>query len=323
MTALRNVVLVGSGWARHAVPAVLADPSSRLVALVARGSARSQALASQAGIPLVRSVDELPADVAPHVAVVAVGEQVTPLVTRTLLGRGCDVLCAHPVAPSADEVRHLVDLATQHGRRIGTDYTLHLVPGAVLARKLMADGDGPLLRLVIEHPARLLPMALQLALFFAGPVRAVLASRRVPVGLEGNAKATPAAFSPSLLLEHDSGVVSSLSGVTHAPLVGAFRCTLSGARGRLDLELPQGTVSRVRLGRQGAMSAQVLTDGDVRQDDPFGALMQTMVASFLRASRSQTPVPCPLSEEVQVRAIWNAIPVALRSHARAFVELAS
>lgn len=321
MNAPWNVVLVGSGWAHHAASVVQADPLVRLTALVARGSERSQGLAARLGVPLVRSVDELPPNAFPRIAVVAVDEQVTPAIARALLQRGCDVLCAHPVARSATEVQELSGLAAHHGRLIATDYTLGIVPGALLARDAMGDEDGPLLRLTIEHPGRLLPMALHLALFFAGPVRGVHASRQVPSGLQSHAKSSPGAFPPSLLLEHESGVISSLVSVTHARLEEAFRCTLSGARSRLDLELPRGAVWRVQVSHGGQSSYGLLADGDSTQADPFGALMQTMVTSFLHAARTGVPAPCPLSEEVHVRAVWNAIPLALRTHARASVEL--
>jgi len=313
-----NLVLVGSGWAHHAIAVAQEDPQIRLAAIVARGSERSLALAARCGVPLVHAVEEIPPEASPRVAVVAVDEQVTPAVARALLARGCHVLCAHPVARTASEVRELATAAAQHGRLIATDYTLPLAAGARVAREALAE-EGPLLRVAVEHPGRLLPMALHLACFFAGPVLGVHASRVVPSSLQGQARASPGAFSPSLLLEHESGVISSLLGVPHAQTSEAFRCTLSGARGRLDVDLPGGEVRRVCLGSSGQSRTQVLHRGGA-DEDPFGGLMRSMTRAFLAAARSGASAPCPLSDEAEVRAIWNAIPVALRSRARATVD---
>ena len=268
------------------------------------------------------SVDELSLEDIPRVAVVAVNEEVTPIVARALLERGCDVLCAHPVARTAAMVNELAYLAAQRGRVIGTDYTMALAPGALIARDAVRE-SGPLLRVGIEHPGRLLPMALHLALFFGGPVTSVYASRALPPLLRESARRSPGAFSPSLLLEHESGVVSSLLGVPHASVAAAFRCTLSGAAGRVDVDLPHGDVRRVRQTRGGECIEERIFAAAPAVAEPFGELMKAMFHAFLSSARSGAESSCPLSQEAHVRAVWNAIPVALRTGARALVELPS
>lgn len=313
-----DVVLVGSGWAHHAADGLRGDPHARISALVARGSARSHALASRLGVPLFCSVDELPTPVASRAAVVAVDERTNPSIVRSLLERDYDVLCAHPVAPTADGVRDLFHLAERRRCIVGTDYTLVLARPALIARAAIVD-VGPLIRVVIEHPGRLLPMALHLALCFAGPITRVCASRVLPDSLREPARRTPGAFPPSLMLEHASGVVSSLVGVPHAATSSAFRCTLSGVRARVDVALPSGGVSIVRADPRRGAREESLLDG-TEAPEPFGALMQTMVRDFLAAAQSRSAPPCSLLDEVQVRAVWNAIPTSLRHRAWALAE---
>lgn len=308
--APQDVVIVGSGWARHAAIALASGNETRVTAIVARGSPRSMGLARSLRVPLVASVLELPAHVGADLAVVAVNEQQTPEIARLLLDRGAHVLCAHPVAGSVEEVATLCAHARARGLTVATDYTLALAPGVSLARHELLS-RGPVHHVVIEHPGRLLPMAIHLARLFVGPPIALHALRAHPPGAHEAEKKAPAAYPPSLVARHASGALSVLVPIPHAAPHEAFRCTLSTPTGRYDLALPTGRLVRTVIGRSGAHS-ETLLDERCQETDPFGALMQMMARDFARSVRDGAPPACPLSEEIDVRAVWNAIPHALR-----------
>lgn len=122
MSAPLRVVVCGTRFGQIYLAALARAPERyRLVGILARGSARSRALAEQYGVPLYDAVEQLPDDVDAACVVVssAVGGGRGADLARALLERGVHVLQEHPVHP--DELADCLRVA----RRTGTQYVVN------------------------------------------------------------------------------------------------------------------------------------------------------------------------------------------------------
>lgn len=313
-----NALVVGSGWARMTGEVFAARDDVRVAGVVARGSPRSFALARELDAPLFTNLAEAIAETRPALAVVAVGDTENVRLSRELLAAGAHVLCAHPVARTPEDVAELARFGRDRGLITSTDYSMRLTPSLRAGlRELAALGE--LLRVEITFPGRFLPIALDLAMVVAGTVKALTAFGDYPPALEARRSAAPSAFPPTVVLEHDRGVVTALTPSPHAAPPSAIRVTTSSARGRLDLELPAGGARRVRMAstRAGYEEDVLLHPepcGDARK--LYAAAMHELAHAFVDAVKRNAPPPCPLESEVDVRRLWQAIPVALRTRSR-------
>ncbi|MFO0739607.1 MAG: Gfo/Idh/MocA family oxidoreductase [Labilithrix sp.] len=317
-----NALVVGSGWARMTGEVFAARDGVRVAGVVARGSPRSFALARELGAPLFTSLAEAIAETRPTLAVVAVGDADNPLLSRDLLEAGSHVLCAHPVARTPEQVADLAHLARERRLIAATDYSMRLTPPFLAALGQLA-GLGDLLRVDITFPGRFLPIALDLAMGVAGSVDALSAFGQYPAPLAVPRSATPSAYSPTIVLEHSRGVVTALTPTPHATPSSAIRITTSSTRGRLDIGLPAGGARRVRMvSTRAGYEEEVLLDPEVCDDarQLYRTAMQRVADAFVDAATRGGPPPCPLETEVEVRRLWRAIPVALRTQSR--VEIA-
>ncbi|MBC3917145.1 Gfo/Idh/MocA family oxidoreductase [Undibacterium sp. CY18W] len=141
MADILNVVVCGTRFGEHylaalncaehlwsARPAHL--PRYRLAGIVARGSARSLALAEKLAVPLYTDVAHLPDDI--DIACVVVRSAIVggdgSALARSLLTKGIHVLQEHPVHPT--DILRLRALAAQHGKcyHVNTFYP-HLPAG--------------------------------------------------------------------------------------------------------------------------------------------------------------------------------------------------
>ncbi|MCL6296873.1 Gfo/Idh/MocA family oxidoreductase [Streptomyces kronopolitis] len=117
-----RVVVCGTRFGQVYLSALRRRPERyRLVGIVARGGARSVALAEEYGVPLYSSVDQLPGDVDAACVVVSsgVGGGQGAVLARQLLARGVHVLQEHPVHPA-----ELAD-CLRAARGTGTQYLLN------------------------------------------------------------------------------------------------------------------------------------------------------------------------------------------------------
>lgn len=99
IVAAVKILVCGTGYGQMYLDAAMASGVHTVVGLFARGSERSQVLASSLGIPLVTSIDDLPRDV--DLACVAIGSEAGTAVSEALLRRGVPVLREHVVPESA------------------------------------------------------------------------------------------------------------------------------------------------------------------------------------------------------------------------------
>ncbi|MFF8984604.1 Gfo/Idh/MocA family oxidoreductase [Streptomyces globisporus] len=122
MTRPMRVVVCGTRFGQVYAAALTRAPERfRLVGILARGSARSAALAEEYGVPLYDAVRQLPDDVDAACVVVstAVGGGRGAELAKELLERGIHVLQEHPVHP--DELAECLRVA----RGSGTQYLLN------------------------------------------------------------------------------------------------------------------------------------------------------------------------------------------------------
>lgn len=316
-----KTLIVGSGWARHAASAFADRTELEIVGVVGRGSARSTSLGAQLRVPSFINLEAALDTLVPQVAVVAVDDVSNGVLSERLIGMGCDVLCAHPVAPTAEAVRRLDALAHERGRIVSTDYSLRACEELGAGRNMLAT-SGALMRLAVTYPGRLLPMALDLAIALAGPIGTVTAFGGYPEVLALRRKRTPAAFPPTVVLEHADGCVTTLVPCPHARPAAAFTITASCTEARLELRLPSGGAELIRLRRGGSPERVALVPArySVPAAEAFVTAMRAIADAFVDAVIVRGKPPCPLGDEVAVRAAWHAITESLRQGGRVEVR---
>jgi yersiniabactin synthetase, thiazolinyl reductase component len=108
-----RVLLCGTGYGATYLNALWNhDSDLRLAGILARGSERSRALATQWNVPLWRTIEEVP-EKAIDLACVAVSAPAGAALTLELLRRGIHVLAEHPVAP--EDLEKALATAREHG----------------------------------------------------------------------------------------------------------------------------------------------------------------------------------------------------------------
>lgn len=299
---------MGSGWGAHAARVFASDDRIQLCGLVGTGSSRSEALAKELNVPLFTELSAAIAGVSPQVASVAVHETRNVMLVEQLLARGCHVLCSHPVATAADDVARLAALARSQQVLAATDYSLRLCPAYAAARDELSR-SGTLLRVTIESPSRTMVIAIDMALDLAGPAERAFVAARYPAELKERRSRHPKAFAPTVLLEHRSGVVTTIVPVPQADPAHAYRLVLSSERASIRLALPDGGARRVQYLGKGEVQERELAPTDAVRRPPvelYGAPMKTLVSKFVDAVVHGGGVHAPFGAEVSVRATWEA-----------------
>jgi len=133
-----NWVVIGIGdiTRRRVIPAIQAEPRSRLSGIVTRDPAKSEAYESR----VFATLDQALAD--PQVQVVYVATPVFLHASQTIhaLREGKHVLCEKPMAMNEGEARRMVDTAAETGRLFGVAYYRRFYPKIVRAKQLIEAG---------------------------------------------------------------------------------------------------------------------------------------------------------------------------------------
>lgn len=141
MRAPLGVVLVGAGAIAHMHAAALAAAQRvRLVAVVDPVFERAMELATPAGVPAYRDVNDLPASLDASVAIVCTPPVTHEPLSLALLARGLHVLCEKPFAISGESAQRMLAAAAQAGRTIAMASKFRYMADVVRARKLIAQG---------------------------------------------------------------------------------------------------------------------------------------------------------------------------------------
>ncbi len=131
-----NWIVIGIGdiATRRVIPAILAEPRSRLYGLVSRDPAK----AAPYGVRVWEDLDQALAD--PEVHAVYVGTPVFLHAPQTIqsLRAGKHVVCEKPMAMNEAEARSMVDAAEESGKTCGVAYYRRSYPKVQRAKQLLA-----------------------------------------------------------------------------------------------------------------------------------------------------------------------------------------
>lgn len=244
------VIGVGDITRKRVLPAILADPQSRLAGIVTRDPRKAEAYGVPAWISLEQALQDSDCDA------VYVASPVALHAPQTLasFAAGKHVLCEKPMAMNYTEARTMVETAEQAGRIFGVAYYRRMYPAVARVKQLLADG-------VIGRPVFAFATAwswyapergeegswrADAALAGGGPLYDI-ASHRIdllhdffgePKRVDGQIATTVQAMSvednATVLIEHDSGVRSVVDVRWHSHVV-RDEFLIRGTSGEIDL----------------------------------------------------------------------------------------
>lgn len=147
MTERLRFAMVGTGWWANVahLPAMVADPTIELVAVVDTDRARARVVADRFGVKhAFGDVGELLANIAVDCTVVATPHTTHRAVVERLLRAGVDVLVEKPLTTTAEDAWMLVDLARRLGRTLSVGLTYQYAATASEVRRVVLHGIGEL-----------------------------------------------------------------------------------------------------------------------------------------------------------------------------------
>src|SRR5271156_245185 len=137
-----NWIVVGIGdiVTRRVIPAILAEPRSRLYGLVTRDPAKATPYATLKNLRSWTRLDEALSDPAVDAVYVATPVFLHAPQTIQSLSAGKHVLCEKPLAMNEDQARSMVQAAEETGRTFGVAYYRRMYPKVQRAKQLLAAG---------------------------------------------------------------------------------------------------------------------------------------------------------------------------------------
>src|SRR5271169_5560273 len=133
-----NWIVVGIGdiSVRRVIPAIQAEPRSRLYGLVTRDPAK----AAPYNTRVWTTLDAALSDPAVHAVYVATPVFLHAPQTIQSLRAGKHVLCEKPMAMNEAEARSMVQTAEEYGRTLGVAYYRRMYPKVQRAKQLLDAG---------------------------------------------------------------------------------------------------------------------------------------------------------------------------------------
>jgi 1,5-anhydro-D-fructose reductase (1,5-anhydro-D-mannitol-forming) len=133
-----NWIVIGIGdiSVRRVIPAIQAEPRSRLYGLVTRDPAKAAPYKTRAWTTLGEAL----CDPAVHAVYVATPVFLHAPQTIQALRAGKHVLCEKPMAMNEAEARSIVQIAEESGRTFGVAYYRRMYPKVQRAKELLAAG---------------------------------------------------------------------------------------------------------------------------------------------------------------------------------------
>jgi predicted dehydrogenase len=240
---------IGDISTKRVLPAILAEPRSRLAGIVTRDPAKAEPY----GVPSWADLDTALAESAAGAVYIATPVFLHAAQTIAALRAGRHVLCEKPMALSHDGAAAMQRASRETGRTLGIAYYRRMYPKVERARELIASGaigravfaeatshdwfyPGDGFRSWLVDPAKagggpLYDIACHridlMNYLFGHPVRAIgqLSTLVHPIAVEDNA---------SLLLEYDSGVRGFVDVRWHSRVArDEFR--IRGTEGEMEL----------------------------------------------------------------------------------------
>src|SRR5256714_10394756 len=146
-----NWIVIGIGdiATRRVIPAIQAEPRSKLYGLVTRDPAKAATYNTKAWT----SLDEALSDTAVNVVYVATPVFLHAPQTIQSLRAGKHVLCEKPMAMNEAEARSMVRVAEENGRTLGVAYYRRTYPKLHRAKQLLEAGaiGKPVLAELTSH----------------------------------------------------------------------------------------------------------------------------------------------------------------------------
>jgi predicted dehydrogenase len=130
------VVGIGDITRKRVLPAILAEPRSRLAGIVTRDAGKAVAY----GAPCWTELPAALADCDAQAVYIATPVFLHAPQTIVALRAGFHVLCEKPMALSHGEAENMVDTAEQRGRKLGIAYYRRMYPKVERARRLIEGG---------------------------------------------------------------------------------------------------------------------------------------------------------------------------------------
>ena len=298
------VIGIGDITRKRVLPAILAEPRSRLHALLTRDPRKAEAYP---GALAFTALGDALRD--PDIDAVYVASPVAMHAEQTIasLRAGKHVLCEKPVAMNYAQAETMAAVARESGRLLGIAYYRRLYPKLMRAKELIAEGaiGQPVLVEAnyhgwLESPDR--GWLKDPALAGGGPLFDV-GSHRIDAcnylfgrplratGLTSNALHPLAVEDSATALVEYAGGVHAVVDVRWNSRIQRDQFRIIGVEGEISLDPLNGPALRV-----------VGSDGKVREEHlPANANVHyPAVANFVAAVLDETPVACPIGE-----AIWT------------------
>ena len=298
------VIGIGDITRKRVFPAILAEPRSRLYALLTRNPKKAEAYA---GAVAFTDLAEALGD--PAIDAVYVASPVALHAQQTIasLQAGKHVLCEKPVALDLAQAETMAAAAEESGRMCGIAYYRRLYPKLMRAKQLMDEGaiGKPLLVEAnyhgwLESPDR--GWLKDPALAGGGPLYDV-GSHRIDVcnflfgkpvratGLLSNALHELAVEDSATTLVEYAGGVHAVVDVRWNSRIQRDQFRIVGVEGEISLDMLNGPNLRL-LGSDGKVTEEQLP--------PHANVHYPAVENFVSAVLDGTPVACPIEE-----AIWT------------------
>ena len=130
------VIGVGDITRKRVLPAILAEPNSRLAGIVTRDAAKAEPY----GVPGFQTLDSALSATGARTVYVATPVFLHAPMTIAALRAGCDVLCEKPMALNYAEAQTMQQAAAEAARTLGIAYYRRKYPKVERARELIAAG---------------------------------------------------------------------------------------------------------------------------------------------------------------------------------------
>jgi predicted dehydrogenase len=298
------VIGIGDITRKRVLPAILAEPRSRLYALLTRDVRKAEAYAGAVAYTDLGAALRDPAIDAVYVAspVALHAEQ-----TIASLRAGKHVLCEKPVAMDVAQAEAMAAAAAESGRLVGIAYYRRLYPKLMRAKELIAEGaiGQPVLVEAnyhgwLESPER--GWLKDPALAGGGPLYDV-GSHRIDAcnflfgkplratGLLANALHPLAVEDSATVLVEYAGGVHGVVDVRWNSRINRDQFRVIGSEGEISLDPLNGPALRFLDGEGRLREEQLPAHANVHYP---------AVENFVAAVLDGTPVACPIDE-----AIWT------------------
>ncbi|GAC1414959.1 MAG: Gfo/Idh/MocA family oxidoreductase [Acidobacteriaceae bacterium] len=297
------VIGIGDITRKRVLPAILAEPRSRLYGLLTRHPAKAEAYAG------TRVFTELSAALAdPQIHAVYVGTPVAMHASQAIaaLQAGKHVLCEKPVALNYEEAESMASAARQSGQLLGVAYYRRLYPKLLRAKEMLAAGaiGQPTFAFAAYHGWLESPERGWLrdpALAGGGPLYDV-GSHRIDVcnmlfgqpqraaGMLSNAlHDLPVEDSATARIGYDRGI-QAVVDVRWNSRVTRDEFRIIGTEGELDLTPLNGSDLRLRL--QGS------PDSEEQHPTPTNVHLP-LIEDFAAAVLDGRPLACPIDQAIR------------------------